>query len=305
MMALPRVPHLLRGARAPSRRRRLLAESRGGGRLLSSAAVRKINLNADLAEGFGPWSMTSDAELMDIITSANVACGGHAGDASIMAENLALASTRHVSVGSHPGYDDKPGFGRRVIPMAPAEIEELVAYQTGALLGVAGLARARQPAGGAPVRVTHVKPHGALNNLAAVDATVAAAIARAVVGVDRDLIMLAPASSELLHAAEAAGLRTASEVFADRQYTADGNLAPRSMEGSVIHDPAEAIEHALRLASGLPVKAVDTGEDVVLRADSICVHGDKPSAVEQARGVRDALLAEGFTLCTLPELITE
>eukprot|EP01046_Picozoa_sp_COSAG06_P027709 COSAG06_NODE_2461_length_6836_cov_10.685617_2_plen_306_part_00 len=305
MMALPRVPHLLRGARAPSRRRRLLAESRGGGRLLSSAAVRKINLNADLAEGFGPWSMTSDAELMDIITSANVACGGHAGDASIMAENLALASTRHVSVGSHPGYDDKPGFGRRVIPMAPAEIEELVAYQTGALLGVAGLARARQPAGGAPVHVTHVKPHGALNNLAAVDATVAAAIARAVVGVDRNLIMLAPASSELLHAAEAAGLRTASEVFADRQYTADGNLAPRSMEGSVIHDPAEAIEHALRLASGLPVKAVDTGEDVVLRADSICVHGDKPSAVEQARGVRDALLAEGFTLCTLPELMTE
>lgn len=274
-------------------------------RLHSSFAgtEKRINLNADLAEGFGPWSMTADEQLMDIVTSANIACGGHAGDASIMAANLALASTRSVSVGSHPGYDDKLGFGRRIIPMSPAEIEELVAFQTGALLGVAGLARTRQPPGHTPINVTHVKPHGALNNLACVDAAVAAAIARAVVGVDRSLIMLAPASSELLRAAESAGLRTASEVFADRQYTADGNLAPRSMEGSVIHDPAAAIEHALRLASGLPVKAVDTGEDVVLRADSICVHGDKPSAVDQARGVRDALLAEGFTLCSLPELL--
>lgn len=171
--------------------------------------------------------------------SANVACGGHAGDASIMAANLALASTRHVSVGSHPGYDDKPGFGRRVIPMTAAEIEELVAFQTGALLGVAGLARTRQPAGEPPVQVTHVKPHGALNNVACVDKSVAAAIARAVLGVDPSLIMLAPASSELLYAAEAAGLQTASEVFADRAYMADGNLAPRSMEGSVIHDPGD------------------------------------------------------------------
>eukprot|EP01043_Picozoa_sp_COSAG02_P008888 COSAG02_NODE_293_length_25438_cov_52.630254_1_plen_312_part_00 len=267
-------------------------------------AGRRINLNADLAEGYGPWAMTADEELMSIVTSANLACGGHAGDASIMATNLALAAETGVSVGAHPGYDDKRGFGRRVIPMTLAEIEELVAFQTGALLGVAGLARTRQPPGTAPATVTHVKPHGALNNLACIDATVAAAIARAVVGVDKTLIMLAPASSELLHAAEAAGLCTASEVFADRQYMADGNLAPRSMEGSVIHDPQEAVEHALRLASGLSVKAMDTGEEVVLRADSICVHGDKPSAVEQARGVRDALLAEGFTLCTLPELMS-
>lgn len=293
------LPRRCRGwlLRAPaSSRRRLLSVS-------PSSAGRKINLNADLAEGYGPWSMTADEELMAIVTSANIACGGHAGDASIMAANLALAAARGVSVGSHPGYDDKRGFGRRVIPMALAEIEELVAFQTGALLGVAALARTRQPTCDAPVIVTHVKPHGALNNLACVDGAVAAAIARAVVGVDKMLIMLAPASSELLRAAENAGLRTASEVFADRQYTADGNLAPRSMEGSVIHEPAEAIEHALRLASGLPVKALDTGCDVVLRADSICVHGDKPSAVEQARGVRDALLAEGFTLCTLPELV--
>lgn len=168
--------------RRPAAAVRTLAATR---RLLSAAAgtlAKKINLNADLAEGFGPWSMTADSELMDIVTSANIACGGHAGDASIMAANLALASTRHVSVGSHPGYDDKPGFGRRVIPMTAAEIEELVAFQTGALLGVAGLARARQQVGEVPVQVTHVKPHGALNNIACVDKSVAAAIARAVFG---------------------------------------------------------------------------------------------------------------------------
>jgi UPF0271 protein len=277
-------------AGASAARRRLFATGTTG---------RKINLNADLAEGFGPWTMTADAELMEIVGSANVACGGHAGDARIMASALGHAALTGVSVGSHPGYDDKPGFGRRVIPMAPAEVAELVAYQTGALLGVAGLVRLQVANG---VAVTHVKPHGALNNVACVDAAIATAIANAVVGVDPNLIMLAPAESKLLFAAEKAGLRTASEVFADRQYMADGTLAPRSIEGSVIHDPDQAIEHALRLASGLPVKAMDSGEDIVLRADSICVHGDKPSAVEQARGVRDALVAEGFTLCTLPEL---
>ena len=263
------------------------------------SSVKRINLNADLAEGYGPWAMTADAALMDIVTSANVACGGHAGDAEIMAEAFALASARGVSLGAHPGYADKPGFGRRVIPMTLAEIENMVATQTGALLGAASLARAR----GHAVGVTHCKPHGALNNVACVDAAVAAAVASAVKAVDPELVMLAPASSELLAAAEAAGLATASEVFADRAYMADGTLAPRALEGSVIHDADAAIEHALRLANGLPVKAMDTGEDVVLRADSICVHGDKPSAVDQARGVRDALLAEGFSLCPLPELV--
>ena len=246
--------------------------------------------------------MTADKALMDIVTTANIACGGHAGDATTMVTNLEMAHRNGVSVGSHPGYEDKPGFGRRVIPMALPEVEEMVAYQMGALLGMVGLARAR---GCSSIEITHVKPHGALNNLACVDEEVAAAIVRAVASVDKDLIMLAPASSKLLHAARQGGLRSASEVFADRQYMSDGTLAPRSMKGSVIHDTDQAIEHALRLASGLPVKAMDTGEDVVLRADSICVHGDKASAVEQARGVRDALIGEGFTLCTLPELICE
>jgi len=268
-----------------------------------STTPRRINLNADLAEGFGPWSMTADEELLRIVTTANIACGGHAGDANIMASVLERAAEHGVSVGAHPGYDDKPGFGRRVIPMELCEVEQLIAYQTGALLGTAGLVRARSAAGGKqPLRVTHVKPHGALNNVACVDERMAAAIVRAVVGVDPSLIMLAPAGSKLLHEAQRAGLPTASEVFADRTYMADGTLSPRKLDGSVIHEPARAIEHALRLASGLPVKALDTGADVVLRADSICVHGDKPSAVAQATGVRDALLAEGFALCTLPEV---
>jgi len=276
---------------------------------VTSTRERKINLNADLAEGFGPWNMTADAELMKIVTTANIACGGHAGDANIMASVLESAYSNGVSVGAHPGYDDKPGFGRRVIPMALAEVEQLIAFQIGALVGMAGLVRARQTTKGttnshgeAGVRVTHVKPHGALNNLACVNDDVANAIVRGVVGVDKELIMLAPAGSKLLQAAEKGGLRVASEVFADRAYMADGNLAPRALEGAVIHDPVHAREHALRLASGLPIKALDTGEEIVLRADSICVHGDKPSAVEQAQGVRDALVAEGFTLCSLHEV---
>lgn len=286
--------HLLcrAGPRLAATASRLFATSSGG---------RRINLNADLGEGFGPWSMTADSELMKIVTSANVACGAHAGDANIMASVLEMAYSNNVSVGSHPGYDDKPGFGRRMLSMTLKEIEHLIAYQTGALVGMAGLVHARN--GGKGVKVTHVKPHGALNNIACVKEDIADAIVRGIVGVDRDLIMLAPAGSELLKAAERGGLPVASEVFADRTYMSDGNLSPRSLAGSVIHDPDEAREHALRLASGLPIKALDTGADIVLKADSICVHGDKPSAVQQAQLVKDALIAEGFTLCTLPDVL--
>ena len=161
-----------------------------------SISAKRINLNADLAEGYGPWTMTADDELLKIVTTANVACGGHAGDANIMAAVLERAAAHGVSVGAHPGYDDKPGFGRRVLKMELDEIEHLIAYQVGALLGVAGLVRARRAAsggdGGASAEVTHVKPHGALSNVACVDASVAAAITRGVVGVDPRLILLAP-----------------------------------------------------------------------------------------------------------------
>jgi UPF0271 protein len=163
-----------------------------------SASAKRTSLNADLAEGYGPWTMTADEDLLQIVTTANVACGGHAGDANIMAAVLERAAVHGVSVGAHPGYDDKPGFGRRVLKMELDEIEHLIAYQVGALLGVAALVRARRAAaGGAAAEVTHVKPHGALNNLACVDASVAAAITRGVAGVDPGLIMLAPVRAAL------------------------------------------------------------------------------------------------------------
>eukprot|EP00629_Pelagomonadales_sp_RCC1024_P012453 CAMPEP_0119269046 /NCGR_PEP_ID=MMETSP1329-20130426/6606_1 /TAXON_ID=114041 /ORGANISM="Genus nov. species nov., Strain RCC1024" /LENGTH=202 /DNA_ID=CAMNT_0007269033 /DNA_START=36 /DNA_END=641 /DNA_ORIENTATION=+ len=187
---------------------RSAASSRRATRSSSARFATKaaINLNADLGEGYGPWSLTDDAALMDVVTTANVACGGHAGDAAIMGACLELAAKKGVSVGAHPGFEDKPGFGRRPLPLTTSEIEDLVAAQTGALLGCAKLARLRH--GGAGAEVTHVKPHGALNNVACVDAAVAEAIARAVKALDPSLIMLAPAASELLAAAEAAGLPT-------------------------------------------------------------------------------------------------
>lgn len=263
-------------------------------------ATKRINLNADLAEGYGPWRLTDDAALMDIVTTANVACGGHAGDAAAMARACALAATKGVSVGAHPGYDDKPGFGRRAVPLSMEEVEELVAVQLGALRGISRLARARHGAG---VEVTHVKPHGALNNVACVDSNVAAAICRAIRAVDASLIVLAPAGSELLRAAEDFALPRAAEVFADRGYLSDGTLAPRHLDGALIVDAAEAARNAVRLASCEPVRALDTGADVVLQADSVCVHGDKPSAVAQARAVRDALVDAGFELAPLPEIV--
>ena len=153
--------------------------------------------------------------------------------------------------------------------------------------------------------MTHVKPHGALNNVACVDADVAQAICRAIQAVDASLIVLAPAGSELLKAAEALDLPAAAEVFADRGYLADGTLAPRSLEGALIVDADEAAANAVRLARGEPVRALDTGGDVVLKADSVCVHGDKPSAVAQAKAVRDALVGAGFELVGLPEVVVE
>ena len=166
--------------------------------------------------------------------------------------------------------------------------------------GAARLARARTDM---EVAVTHVKPHGALNNVACVDADVAHAICRAVQAIDASLIVLAPAGSELLQAAEAHELPAAAEVFADRGYLADGTLAPRSLDGALIVDADEAAANAVRLARGEPVRALDTGGDVVLKADSVCVHGDKPSAVAQAKAVRDALVAAGFELVGLPEVV--
>lgn len=245
-----------------------------------------IDLNADLGEGFGPWTMGDDAAMFALVTSANVACGGHASDPETMFRTLSLAREHRVSVGAHPSYPDLAGFGRRRMPATAAEVERFVAAQTGALLAIAALADH-------PVR--YVKPHGALANVAAADADVAAAIARSVHAVDRNLAVLAISGTCLEKAARDAGLRVFSEIYADRAYTLAGQLAPRGTPGAVIHDADAAAERLLSFFDSGAMPTIDGGA-IRLAADSICVHGDKSAAVAMAQRVRMALETRGLTI---------
>ena len=243
----------------------------------------RIDLNSDLGEGFGPWRMGDDTAMLDIVTSANVAAGGHASDPETMFATLQTAASRGVVVGAHPGYADREGFGRRVIPMSPAEIGRMVVAQTGALLALAQLA-------GTEVR--YVKPHGALGNLAAADAQVADAIAAAVGALSPRLAILAISGTALEQAARGRGIAVFSEIFADRAYLPNGQLVPRSREGAVLHDPAAIAARLLAfLDSGL-MPVID-GAPVRLAAQSICVHSDTPGAVAIARDLRERLTAAG------------
>lgn len=242
-----------------------------------------IDLNCDLGEGFGVYDLGADEELLAVITSANVACGFHAGDPSHMRRTVALARARGVSVGAHPGYPDLVGFGRREMAVDPAEVENMVAYQIGAL---AAIAHAEG------VRLTHVKAHGALYNQAAREPALAAAIARAVAAVDPALILFGLSGSRLLTAGTESGLRVAGEVFADRAYLADGRLAPRGKPGALITDPAAVAERALRMIRDGRVVSV-TGEEIPVSADTICIHGDTPGAARLASALRTSLEGHG------------
>lgn len=246
----------------------------------------QIDLNSDLGEGYGPWTMGDDAQILDCVTSANIACGGHAGDPETMFRTLRLAAQKGVRVGAHPGYADREGFGRRVIPMAVDEIGRMVVAQVGALIALARLA-------GTEVR--YVKPHGALGNLAAADRGVAAGIVAAVRGLDPQLAVLAISGTMLEQVAREQGVAVYSEVFADRAYQPNGQLVPRSQPGAVLHDAKAAADRLVGyLRSGrMPVAG---GEPIALRADSICVHGDSAHAVEMARHIRARLQAEGAVL---------
>lgn len=254
-----------------------------------------INLNADLGESFGAWTMGRDAELLQVIGSANIACGFHAGDPVVMRETVRLAIANGVSLGAHPAFPDLQGFGRRVMQLSPKELEATILYQVGALQAMA-MAAAE---GG---RVTHVKPHGALNNMACADEAMAATVARAVKALDPQLILLAPALSALERAGEAAGLRVAREVFADRTYQADGQLTPRSQPGSVLHNAADCVQHVQRMLEAGGLVTAD-GQRLPTPIHSICVHGDGPAAVAAARAIRAALEAAGHRLAGLPELV--
>ena len=249
----------------------------------------RIDLNSDLGESFGPWPMGQDAVLMDSISSANVACGFHAGDPGAMRQTIALARDKGVAIGAHPGFPDLVGFGRREMKATPAEVEDFVLYQVSAL---AGMARAQG------ARLQHVKAHGALYNMACKDRALADAIARAVAAFDRALILFGLPNSELLRAGEAAGLPVAAEVFADRAYDPDGSLTARSKPGSVIHDAQKVVERAVRMVRERTVVAVD-GSTIALRADTICLHGDTPGAADLARAVRAGLEKAGIQIACL------
>ncbi len=246
----------------------------------------RIDLNSDLGESYGPWKMGDDEAILQVVTSANVACGGHASDPETMFRTLEIARDRNVVVGAHPGFADREGFGRRLIPMTPGEIERLVATQTGALMGAAALAG---------VTVRYIKAHGALANHCADDRAAAMAVARAAKAFGPDMAVLAISGTELELAAREAGVPVYSEIFADRGYLSTGRLVPRSRPDAMIHDPQEAAERLVSyLQTGL-MPVVD-GAPIKLDAHSICVHGDGPSAIAMAAHIRDVLTARGVSL---------
>jgi UPF0271 protein len=249
-------------------------------------SIVRIDLNADLGESFGVWRLGDDEGLLDVVTSANVACGFHAGDPATMRRVCAAAADRGVVIGAQVGYHDLAGFGRRRIDMDPADLEADVLYQIGAL---DGCARA------AGVSVRYVKPHGALYNTAADDREQANAVAAAVAAYDRGLPLLGLPGSALAEAAHEAGVAFVPEAFADRAYQPTGRLVPRSEAGAVIDDPYEVVARAAAFAGQHRVTAVD-GTAVPVEARSLCVHGDTPGAVYLAREIRRTLLDAGVTL---------
>ncbi len=247
--------------------------------------MKAIDLNCDLGEGFGAWEMGNDPAMIELATSVNIACGFHAGDADIMRKTVELAKARAVSIGAHPGYRDLHGFGRRPVPgLKASEIENLVAYQIGALQAIATAAGHK---------VTHVKAHGALSNVACEDDTTAHAIASAIKAVDPTLIFVVLANSLLVKAGEAANLPMVHEIFADRAYEDDGSLVSRRKPGAVLHDPSEIAERVVRMVQDGAVVSV-TGKVIKARADTVCIHGDTPGAVAIARGIRNALKESGI-----------
>ncbi|WP_093335889.1 LamB/YcsF family protein [Salibacterium halotolerans] len=229
-----------------------------------------VDLNSDVGESFGVYTLGNDERVLSYVTSVNIACGCHAGDHNVMARTTALAKQYGAAVGAHPGFPDLGGFGRRPMAVDPEEIYQLMIYQIGALQG---FCRAED------VPLRHVKPHGALYNQAAGDFDMAEAVAEAVKRVNPGLTLFAPAGSKLVEAGRQKSLRTASEVFADRTYQPDGSLTPRSRTDAVLHDPEQAADRILHMLSSGEVEAVD-GTKLPVEADTICVHGDTPEALQ-------------------------
>ena len=249
----------------------------------------KVDLNSDLGESFGRYTLGMDADILQLVSSANVACGYHASDPLVMNKTIAMAKEAGVRVGAHPGFPDLMGFGRRNMDVSPAEAKAYTLYQLGAL-------DAFCKAHG--VKMQHVKPHGAMYNMAGKDYALSKAICEAIYEYDKDLIVMALSGGELVHAAEDMGLKVAREVFADRGYEEDGSLVNRRKEGAMITDENEAIARVVRMIKEQKVTAV-TGKDIPIKADSVCVHGDSPKALEFVKKINAALSGEGICVAAM------
>lgn len=242
-----------------------------------------------MGESFGAWRMGRDAELMDYVSSINIACGFHAGDPTIIAETIKTAIKKGVSVGAHPSYPDLQGFGRREMALSPEEVFDIVLYQIAAVKGIC-------EAYG--IKLHHVKPHGALYNRAAKDPALAKAIVKAVKTLDKNLVFYGLAGSHLISEAEKIGLKTASEVFADRTYQPDGTLTPRTEPGALIENAERAVAQVLEMVKDQTVTAV-SGEKISIKADTVCIHGDTPQAPEFARTIRERLIKNGIEVSAI------
>ena len=253
----------------------------------------KVDLNSDLGESFGRYTLGMDADILQLVSSANVACGYHASDPLVMNKTIAMAKETGVRVGAHPGFPDLMGFGRRNMDVSPAEAKAYTLYQLGAL-------DAFCKAHG--VKMQHVKPHGAMYNMAGKDYALSKAICEAIYEYDKDLIVMALSGGELVHAAEDMGLKVAREVFADRADEEDGSLVNRRKEGAMITDENEAIARVVRMIKEQKVTAI-TGKDIPIKADSVCVHGDGVKALAFVKKIRETLTAEGVEIVPLVDIV--
>ncbi|MBV8602155.1 MAG: LamB/YcsF family protein [Candidatus Eremiobacteraeota bacterium] len=249
-------------------------------------AVTTVDINCDMGESFGAWKMGDDMEMLKAVTSANVACGFHGGDFEVMAATMAAAKANGVSVGAHPGFPDLWGFGRRRLPFTPDEITKFLVYQIGAASGIASLVGHK---------ITHVKAHGALGNMAAEELEIARAVAKATKAFDPSMILLVMPGTQLERAGEEAGLPMKREIYADRAYTDEGQLVSRKLPGSVIHDPERVRKRVLEMVLEGAVIA-ESGKRLPRAIDSICCHGDTPGAVQISRAVRRGLEEAGIAV---------
>jgi UPF0271 protein len=258
--------------------------------------MKNIDLNCDMGESFGAWTMGMDGEVIRHVTSANIACGYHAGDAHVMFKTVKLAKEHGVGVGAHPGYPDLVGFGRRNMDCSPEEVRDYVAYQIGAMKAFCALH-------GVPLQ--HVKPHGSLYNMSVGNEALIRSIVEVIAGVDKSVIYLALGGAQaplVTKIAREAGIRVAFEAFPDRAYTPEGKLAPRSLPGAVIKDPKVAAERALRMAKEGKIITTD-GSVLLMQIDTICVHGDNPSAVDLVKNIRSAIEGEGIHVVPMSQFV--